>query len=127
MYKRQTSNCLIKKDSVILDQPNKSLQFNVTCCEIGQLCSINITIPTDLLNAGLEEWEVYVNGEPVEYQILATNLTHNVLNIEFTCNTEISEVTIKGTEVIPEFPALTVLLTLMLAGAAILMFRKRIK
>ena len=122
-----TSNCLIKKDSVILDQPNKSLQFNVTCCEIGQLCSINITIPADLLNAGPEEWEVYVNGEPVEYQILATNSTHNVLNIEFTCDTEISGVTIKGTEVVPEFPVLTVLLILMLAGAAILIFRKRIK
>lgn len=93
---------------LILDQ--SQIEFNVSG-ESDTVGYFNVTIPKSLMNcAGLDDWTVWLNGTqllPPSFLAPTENATHTF--IQFTCTFDSTfQVTIKGTNVVPEFPSPTI-------------------
>lgn len=114
---------------LILDQ--SQIKFNASG-ESGTVGYFNVTIPKSLMNCTeLDDWTVWVNGTqllPPDFPAPTENATHTF--IHFTCTFGSTlQVTIKGTNVVPEYspstiPALAITTTLL---AIIVRKRGRIK
>ena len=94
---------------LVLDQ--SQIEFNVSG-ESGTIGYFNVTIPKSLMNCtSLDDWTVWLNGTqllPPNFLAPTENATHTF--IQFTCTFDSTfQVTIKGTNVVPEFPSPTIL------------------
>jgi hypothetical protein len=95
---------------LIFDQ--SQIKFNVPS-DSGAVGYFNVTIPKSLMNCTeLDDWIVWVNGTqllPPDFPTPTENATDTF--VHFTCTfASTSQVTIKGTNVVPEFSSPTVLL-----------------
>lgn len=93
--------------------------------ESGTTGFCNITIPADLIWGELSVYkDEYLITKDVDYT-QSNNGTHHILQITYDHSTHVIE--IRGTEAIPEFPSLIVLLSLIAATlvGAIIFKRKR--
>jgi len=96
--------------NLVLDQ--SQVNFNVSG-DSGSIGYFNVTIPKSLMNCTqLDDWTVWINGTqllPPDFPSPTGNATHTF--IHFTCTfASALQVTIKGTNVVPEFPSPTILL-----------------
>jgi len=101
------------------------LRFNVTGPE-NTTGFCRVTIPKDLLWVQDGQWNVLVDGQPVNYTIIPAS-DENYTYLYFTYNHSTKAVVIQGTSVIPEFPSATILPLFMLTTliATILLKKKR--
>lgn len=101
---------------------SKKISFSVSG-STGTKGFANITFPRSLLSGDLT---VYLNGTPlvrdVNYTLVA-NATHYGVNLNYLHSTH--QVEIIGTEAIPEFPDMAILMIGMLAIAAVLIILKK--
>jgi len=101
----------------ILSKPLMQLSFNVTgTAGITGFC--NVTIPKALFKAEpLSSWIVVVDSAPPDSLTITDNATHTFIYFTYTLASTL-QVTIQGTWVVPEFPALTFLILLLTATIA---------
>jgi len=96
-----------------LNKTAKEISFNVIG-PTGTLGTCNVTIPKELLDAPPElgePWYVYLDGENITYTEVE-NETHTSLYFTYT-HSEGQGIVIRGTKVIPEFPAAMIVPLLM--------------
>ena len=116
----------VDSDSTILgfkfNQTEKQLSLNVTG-KTGTSGSCDITVPDGLLWG---EFSLYKDGLPLEEDVDYTE-THNGTHYIFCINYDLSThaIDIQGTEVIPEFPALTSMLLMLTVLAVVIVAYKR--
>jgi len=96
-----TTYCNSTVASFIFTQPEKRISFNVTG-PAGAVSFCNVTIPKVLLNASSGNWTVLLNGEIVTEFLVEENGTHT--SVYFIISLSTCNITIVGTDVIPEFP-----------------------
>jgi hypothetical protein len=82
----------------------------------------NVTIPKSMLNCleGPEYWQIIIDSTDISSSCTITaNLTHTFIYIPYTHSTH--TIKVKGTWVVPEFPATTIssLLIMAISGVAI--------
>lgn len=96
-----TTYCNSTVASFAFTQPEKRISFNVTGpADAFSFC--NVTIPKVLLNASSGNWTVLLNGENVTEFLIGENSTHTSIYLIISLST--CNVTVVGTDVIPEFP-----------------------
>lgn len=104
-------------------QAEKKIAFNVT----GPTATTgycNITIPKSLLRDS--PWKIVLNGTDITAKsFIAENETHS--SIYFTYNHSISNVQIMGTWVVPEFSPQTMLTTMLILAASMILLKARKK
>ncbi|MEM3590546.1 MAG: hypothetical protein QW702_00400 [Candidatus Bathyarchaeia archaeon] len=102
---------IIKSNSIIsnmaLNKEHKKLTFNVEGLT-GTEGICNVTVPKDLLNANIADWNVLIDGTSPKSLIIKWNQTHTFIYFTYTHSTHLVE--IKGTEVVPEFNIVTMVL-----------------
>jgi hypothetical protein len=91
------------------NQSEAKISFNLTGSS-GTQGYCNITIPKNLLKGN--PWTITINNTPITDFNQTENTTHNFLYFTYT-HTSTLYVTIQGTEVIPEFPSVLILLVLL--------------
>jgi len=105
--------------------PNlKSISFNVTGTTGTGFC--NVTIPRALLYAAPEEWNVKIDGTPVEFNV-TENAEYVFIYLNYSHSSHLIE--IEGTWIITEFPPSMLPLILMIISliAAIIAVKQRKK
>ena len=117
-YVKTVSNSTVS--NFTFNQPAKIISFNVSGIA-GTTGYVNVTIPKELLNAQPDEWEVYIDTTPTTPQI-TENTTHTFIYINYTHTTH--TISIKGTEVIPDFPSTFMLLAVGILIMTIAAFLK---
>jgi hypothetical protein len=111
--------------NLVLDQ--SQIEFNVSG-DSGTVGYFNVTIPKSLMNCTeLDNWIVWVNGTqllPPDFLAPTENATHTF--IQFTCTFDSTfQVTIKGTNVVPEFSPPTILSLAIATTLLAVIVRKR--
>jgi hypothetical protein len=77
--------------------------------------SLEIDLPRSVIDAFESKYQVYVNGNPVDYEEIEGDSTTRSLSIPF--KQDASEITISGTYIVPEFSAFApLLLAVMMVG-----------
>jgi hypothetical protein len=108
------------------NKTEKRIRFEVTGLE-GTTVFCNVTIPRMLMWVDAsDEWNVTVNGMPLNVQekIVGYNGTH--YSVYFTCHTSTIAIQIISKYVIPEFPSfLTLSLFLMVTLLALMLCKRR--
>jgi len=94
----------------IFNQTLMQISFNVNGTH-GAVGFCNVTIPKSLLTG--DPWTITIEGEPPLNFIPSDNATHSFLYFTYM-HTSPLHVIIQGTDVIPEFPSITLLATLMM-------------
>ena len=117
-YVKTVSNSTVS--NFAFNQSAMTISFNVSGTA-GTSGYVNVTIPKELLNAQPDEWEVYIDTTPTTPQI-TENTTHTFIYINYTHTTH--TISIKGTEVIPDFPSTFMLLAVGILIMAIAAFLK---
>ena len=101
-----------------------SISFNVSGVS-GSAGWVNVTIPKALLDAPEpDQWTILLDSNPITYT-KTENATHTYLYINYTHTTH--TITITGTQVIPEFTLLTLLILLTAVFATVILFVKKFK
>jgi len=97
------------------------IMFNFTDSDINS--SYRVSIPRQLLWVNSSsDWRVLVNSQQVAVNFTETD--ENYTYLFFTCNSEVTSVTIIGTGVIPEFTQYTFLFTLLVATLLAMLLAK---
>jgi len=102
------------------NQPQMQISFNVTGPS-GKVGYCNVTIPKTLLSAN--PWIILIDGVPITDYTQTENETHTTLYFTYTHSTK--TVTIIGTNVVPEFPSVTILPTLLAFTTLAIILAKR--
>ena len=98
------------------------LRFNVTG-EDSTSGFCRVTIPKDLLWVQDGQWSVLVGGEPVNHTLIPDE---NYTYLYFTYNHSTKTVEIQGTDVIPEFPSITILLLMLVVISIIVSVKRKV-
>jgi len=117
-----TSNSTV--GTVNFDQPMKSINFTVTGpTPSAGFC--NVTIPRNILDStDITQWQVFFGLTDITANCIITrNATYTVFYVPYTHSTQI--ITVRGTWVIPEFPANLMLPLIVLASLAIIPLIRR--
>ena len=114
VWEGKTYSIAIYSNSMVSDfkfnQPQMQISFNVSGpSDTSGYC--NVTIPKTLLSDN--PWTITIDGQPPTNIITSSNNTHSFLYFTYMHGST-KTVTIKGTNVIPEFPSTPILILLML-------------
>jgi len=108
--------------AVAIDLAGMALNFTTEGPD-GTTGFVNVTIPKNLLTASLTGWSVMVDNVAVSPSI-TENATHTFIYLSYVQSTH--NMRIVGTWVVPEFPSMTVLLTLLATMAIMIALIRKV-
>jgi hypothetical protein len=103
-------------DRMSIDRERKSLDITITAEDGG---SLRLELSRNMIDAWDSSYEVYVDGEVVEYDEVKADTQTRTLSIPFSASSE--QIQVIGTYVVPEFPMASLMLVLTIAGTITIM------
>jgi outer membrane protein assembly factor BamB len=103
-------------DKMSIDRDRKSLDITITAEDQG---SLRLELSRNMIDAWDSSYEVYVDGEVVEYDEVKADTQTRTLSIPFSASSE--QIQVIGTYVVPEFPMASLMLVLTIAGTITIM------
>jgi outer membrane protein assembly factor BamB len=99
---------------MLIDEESKSLDIDISAAQDGTL---TIELPRNVIDAFDSSYQVYVDGQAIEFREIEADAGFRTLAIPFSGDAE--QVQVTGTYIVPEFPLALVVMALAIAGAVV--------